>query len=174
MSLYQPMNGWDGHVLVATTPDVVFADASEVYHIEFTEKFNTERRKQLGTHSPGYMPGRYEASGKASGYFISGAMATKLYGVSDKTARRDHAARPMIQYNIHIDFSGFPITVKDAVGSVAAIKLVGYILSGCIVDSDTFTMEESTYVEKPFDFMIQRVYDVYDTDIATDWAPFIV
>lgn len=174
MSLYQPMNGWDGHVLVADDADTVFADASEVYHIEFTEKFNTVRRKQLGTHSPGFMPGMYEASGKASGYFISGAMASKIYGVTDKVNRRDHAARPTIGYNIHIDFSGFPITVKDASGSVPAIKLSGYILSGCIVDSDTFTMEESTYVEKPFEFMIQRVIDVYDTDVAADWEPYIV
>lgn len=177
MTLYQPMNGWDGTIAVAVPGDSVFTDDSAIYEAKFTENFNIERRKQLGTHSPGYMPGRYEATGEAKGYFISGAMATKLYGVANGAAlatQRDHAARGMIQFNLKIKFADFPISVRSASGSNTALKLVGYLMSGCLLESDTFEMMEGTYIEKPFQFKVTRVIDVYDTDIDADLAPYIV
>jgi len=180
MTLYQPMNGWDGTIAVADSGDTVFTDASEVYEASFAENFNIERRKQLGTHSPGYMPGRYEATGAAKGYFITGAMASKIYGVApgaDLSVMRDHAARPQIQFNLKIDFHNFPIQVRapaSSVNSVGQLQLVGYIMSGCLIDTDAFDMIEGTYIEKPFTFKVQRVIDVYQTDAPADLVPFIV
>lgn len=274
MPLYQPANGWDAAIKLAVSGESVFTDASEMFNVGFEENHNTERRKQLGTKSPAYMPGRYEATGRATGYFITGAMAARLFTVPDKTAlNRDHATRGITQFNLEIDFSNFPITVNAALagplaaptgsvagtgGSLAAgvksyrvaaitaagetavspafsittsgstsvvtlnwsaftgatgyklygrtagaeklmqtlgavttatddgsvttpvgdykadINLVGYLLSGCLLDTHTFDIAEGAYIEQPLTFKVQRVIDVYQGDSPSDLTPYIV
>ncbi len=171
VALYQPLNGWDAGIKLAIDADTTFTDASEMFGVSFEENYNTQRRKQLGTRSPDYMPGTYEASGKATGYLITGTMATKLFGVPDTTAKRDHAARGPTQFNLHIDFSDFPITV---LAGATPVKLVGYILSGCLMDTFGFELTEGVYIEQPLTFNIRNIYDVYDTDAPTAWEPFII
>lgn len=167
MPLFQPQNGWDGKIQLANAGDAAFEDASELYQIDFEENYNLGRRRQLGTRSPGFMPGQYEASGKCNGYFISGAMATKIYGVATPAADRDHAARGPALFNVRIDFASFPIVVRAASAgppAVTELKLKGYLLSGCYLNTDNYSLQDSTYVEKTLPLMIQRVYDIYDTD----------
>ena len=277
--LWQPQNGWDGKIQLAEAGDTVFQDASELYQIDFEENYNLARRRQLGTRSPGFMPGQYEASGKANGYFISGVMASKIYGVPNNTDMRDHAARGPALFNVRIDFSTFPIVVKQGAlvvwpnatpttataatgGSLVAatysyrvtaliagvetavspavaqvvppgtatntvtvnwtavagatgykvygrtagtelliatlgnvltftdtgdivpagvqpvaaaeVKLTGYLLAGCYLNTDNYSLQDSTYVEKTLPLMIQRVYDVYDTDTDANLLPLLV
>lgn len=272
MTLYQPANGWDGKVLVAAAGETAFSDASELYQVSFDENYNLERRRQLGTKSPDFMPGRYEASGKCTGYFITGAMSHKIQGVADATSERSHAQRGPALFNLKIDFSAYPISVKAGTlaaapaglatgtatvgGQLAAgtysykvsamvggvetaasaavaqvvpagtttnvvtltwtavagatgyriygrtalgelriatignftaftdtgvitpagaqpvassnVDLIGYLLTGCLLGTDSFEMVENTYVEKPTGFSIKNVYDIYsgDTDLA--------
>lgn len=276
MPLYQPQNGWDGKLQLARSGEV-FEDASELYQIDWEENFNLGRRRQLGTKAPGFMTGQYEASGKANGYFISGVMASKLYGVADTTNQRDHSVRGPALFNVKIDFSSFPITVKQGTltagptaaptvttattggtlpagtqsyrvsaivsgletavspaGSIATtgttstatptwaavtgatgykvygrtagtelliatlgnvltftdtgaitpagaqpvataqIKLTGYLLAGCYLNTDNYSLQDSTYVEKTLPLMIQKVYDVYDTDTNSTLAPLLL
>ena len=278
MPLYAPQNGWDGKVMAALSGDTAFVDASELYNVSWEQGFNPERRRQLGNRKNQFMPGRWEATGKCAGYFISGNMATKMYSVSNTTSQRSHSARGMIQFNLKIDFTAFPITVKagalvawpnatpttttattggslapgtysyrvtaliagvetavsPAVAQVvpagtstntvtitwtavtgatgykvygrtsgtellianlgvvltftdtgaiipagaqpvaaAQIKLVGYLLTGCLLNTDTYELTENTYVEKPFSFSIGDIYDIYDTDTDSTLLPFL-
>lgn len=276
MPLYQPQNGWDGKVMVALAGESAFVDGSELYNVSWEQNFNPERRRQLGTRKNQFMPGRWEASGKCSGYFISGAMATKMYGVTSTTSQRSHSQRGMIQFNLKIDFSAFPITVKQGTltawpnatpttttattgGSLAAgtysyrvtaivggvetapsnavtqvttgsastvtiswtavasatgykvygrtsgteqliatlgavlnftdtgaivpsgaqpvatpqITLVGYLLTGCLLNTDSYELTENTYVEKPFAFSIGDIYDIYGGDTDATLLPLL-
>lgn len=171
MALYTPMNGWDGKVMVlrqgASQP---FLDASEIYGITWEENYNPERRKQLGTRSPGYLAGRYEANGSATGYFITGNMTKELYGQGGtKTALRDHAARGMKEFNIYIDFVNFPIRLNDT----GPVDLIGYALVGCLLDTDSFELQEGQYVEKPLRFQIKNIIERYVGDLDSDIAPFL-
>lgn len=171
MPLYTPMNGWDAKVGVlrqgGTQP---FVDASEIYGISFDESYNPERRRQLGTKSPGYLAGRYEASGSATAYFITGAMVQELYGQGQTaTQLRDHANRSMREFNLFVDFSTFPIRLN----TVGPVDLVGYVMAGCLMDSDTFSLEADAYVEKPLRFQVKNIVERYTGDADGVIAPFL-
>lgn len=277
MTLYQPQNGWDGKVLVADSGETSFADASELYQVSFDENHNLERRRQLGNKNSQFMPGRYEASGKCTGYFITGAMSQKILGVVDDSSQRSHSARGPALFNLKIDFASYPIAVKagalaaapvglatgtSTVGGVLAagsysyrvsaivagaetdvspavvqvvpagtatnlvtltwtaragatgyriygrtagtevriatignftaytdrgdvvpagalplvtsdVNLIGYLLAGCLLATDTFEMVDNTYVEKPFGFQINDIYDIYQGDVDADLIPLL-
>lgn len=277
MTLFQPQNGWDGKVLVADSGETAFADASELYQVSFDENHNLERRRQLGNRNSEFMPGRFEASGKCTGYFITGAMSQRILGVIDDTSQRSHAARGPALFNLKLDFSAYPIGVKvgtlaaapsglasatattggvlapgtysyrvsamiggvetdasvadtqvvpagtstntvtltwnavagatgyriygrdagtelrlatignflnytdrgDVVASgalpvaTADVNLVGYLLAGCLLNTDTFEMVDNTYVEKPFGFQINDIYDIYEGDTDGDLIPLL-
>ena len=264
--------------MVALSGDTAFVDGSELYNVSWEQNYNPERRRQLGNRKNQFMPGRWEATGKCAGYFISGNMATKMYGVTSTSSQRSHSARGMIQFNLKIDFAAFPITVKAGTlvawpnatpttttattGGVLApatytyrvtaliagvetavsspvsqvvpagtstntvtvnwtavtgatgykvygrtsggellianlgvvttftdtgaivpagaqpsaspqIRLTGYLLTGCLLNTDTYELTENTYVEKPFSFSIGDIYDIYDSDTDSTLLPFL-
>lgn len=147
MTLYQPQNGWDGKIAVGLSGDAAFTDASELYQVNVSENYNPDRRRQLGVRNNAYMPGRWDATGKCEGYFITGAMATKLYGVADVTSRRDHAARSMIQFNLKVDFSAFPITVKaGALAAGPTIPTLTTATTGGVLAPGTYAYRVSAIV----------------------------
>lgn len=165
MALYQPANGWDGVVAIKTETGS-FSDASEIYGIKFDENWNLQTRKQLGVKAHQSMPGIYEATGSATAYFITGAMIAVIYGIDSTADDRDHSERVPQMFSIKVDFADFPITVKEAgVGSPAAeVNLIGYYLQKCLLGSDSFELQDSEYVEKPLEFSITKVIDIYDVD----------
>ena len=166
MALYQPMHGWDATVLLKEEGEVTYEDASEIYGVKFDEDWNLEVRKQLGVKQHENMPGVYTAKGSATAYFLTSTMVSKLYGITNVSTDRSHAERIPEKFNLKIDFSDFPIQVKDAgAGSpTTAVNLIGYILTGCLLGSDSFELKDGEYVEKPLEFTIEDVQDVYDVD----------
>lgn len=166
MALYQPMHGWDATIHIREEGGTTFSDASEIYGVKFDEDWNLEKRKQLGVKQHESMPGVYEAKGTATAYFITGEMVSQLYGITNTTTDRSHADRVPVEFDLHIDFSGFPIQVK-ATGSgspAGVVNLIGYHLLGCLLGSDSFELKDGEYVEKPLEFSITDIEDVYDTD----------
>ena len=166
MALYQPMHGWDATVSIRLDGGGTFSDASEIYGIKFDEGWNLEKRKQLGVKIKESMPGNYEAKGSGTAYFITSEMVTVLYGIDNTTEDRSHANRVPVKFDLFIDFSDFPIQVKEAgSGSPASlVNLVGYKLVGCLLETDSFELKDGEYVEKPIEFSVDDVKDVYDTD----------
>jgi hypothetical protein len=166
LALYQPMHGWDATIHVRLDGGTVFEDASEIYGIKFDESWNLERRKQLGVKIKESMPGNYEAKGSATAYFITSEMVSVLYGIDNTDEDRSHAGRVAAKFDLLIDFSDFPIQVKAAgEGSPAGlVNLIGYRLLGCLLETDSFELKDGEYVEKPLEFSIEDVEDVYDTD----------
>jgi hypothetical protein len=161
------MHGWDATIAIRTDGGITFSDASEVYGIKFDEAWNLEKRKQLGVKIKESMPGVYEAKGSATAYFITSEMVSVLYGIVNTTLDRSHAGRVPVKFDLMIDFTDFPIEVKDA-GSgspITIVNLVGYRLMGCLLETDAFELKDGEYVEKPLEFSIEDVQDVYDTDI---------
>lgn len=166
MALYQPMHGWDATVSIREDGGTAFSDASEIYGVKFDEDWNLDVRKQLGVKQHESMPGVYEAKGSATAYFITGEMVSHLYGITNVSTDRSHSDRVPVKFDLFIDFSDFPIQVKAAgPGSPAtAVNLIGYHLMGCLLGSDSFELKDGEYVEKPLEFSITDVEDVYDTD----------
>lgn len=171
MPLYTPMNGWDCKVgALRQGGTLPFVDASEIYGVSFDENYNPERRKQLGTKSPGYLAGRYEASGSATAYFITGAMVQEIYGQgATATNLRDHANRGMKEFNLFVDFSTFPIRLN----TTGPVDLVGYAFVGCLLDSDSFNLEADAYVEKPLRFQVKNIIERYVGDADGVIQPFL-
>jgi len=166
MALYQPMHGWDATILIAGSGEVSYEDASEIYGVKFSEDWNLDKRKQLGVKQHESMPGVYEAKGTATAYFLTSAMVSQLYGITNITTDRSHADRVPEEFDLKIDFEDFPIQVKDA-GSgspTGAVNLIGYLLKGCILGSDAFELKDGEYVEKPLEFSITDIEDIYDVD----------
>ena len=166
MALYQPMHGWDATINIRKDGGGSFSDASEIYGIKFDENWNLEKRKQLGVKVKESMPGVYEAKGSATAYFITSEMVTALFSITNVGTDRSHADRVPVKFDLFIDFADFPIEVKEADGGspVGAVNLVGYRLMGCLLDTDSFELKDGEYVEKPLEFSIEDVEDVYDTD----------
>ena len=165
-ALYQPMHGWDATIHIRKDGGITFEDASEIYGVKFDESWNLEKRKQLGVKIKESMPGVYEAKGSANAYFITSEMVAALFSVSNTGTDRSHADRVPVKFDLNIDFADFPIEVKEA-GSgspVGAVNLIGYNLLGCLLDTDSFELKDGEYVEKPLEFSIEDVEDVYDTD----------
>ena len=167
MALYQPMHGWDATISIRKDGVVPFSDASEIYGIKFDEAWNLEKRKQLGVKIKESMPGVFEAKGSATAYFITSEMVAALYGVTNTTTDKSHAGRVPVKFDLNIDFSEFPIEVKEAGGGspAGAVNLVGYRLMGCLLETDAFELKDGEYIEKPLEFSIEDVEDVYDTDV---------
>ena len=166
MALYQPMHGWDAEISIRNAGETPFSDASEIYGVKFDEAWNLEKRKQLGVKIKESMPGVFEAKGSATAYFITSEMVAALYGITSTATDRSHASRTPVEFDLFIDFEDFPIEVKDA-GSgspIGAVNLVGYRLMGCLLETDSFELKDGEYVEKPLEFSIEDIEDVYDTD----------
>lgn len=166
MALYQPMHGWDATIEIRTDGGGTFSDASEIYGIKFDEAWNLEKRKQLGVKIKESMPGVYEAKGSATAYFITSEMVSVLYGIDNTALDRSHAGRTPVKFDLYISFEDFPIEVKEAGGGspAGAVNLVGYRLMGCLLETDSFELKDGEYVEKPLEFSIEDIEDVYDTD----------
>jgi len=163
-TLYQPQNGWDATVLIKLSSESIFEDASEIYGIKFDEGWGLDRRKKLGTKTPGFVPGIYEAKASAKAYFITGAMVKKIFGIdgTDKDNERKHSTRIPKNFDLKIDFSSFPIEVDPTTSPVT--NLVGYTLEGCFLNEDSYELTPDEYVEKPLEIVVTEVKDVYDTD----------
>jgi hypothetical protein len=161
------MHGWDATILIREDGGTTFSDASEIYGVKFDEDWNLEKRKQLGVKQRESMPGVYEAKGTATSYFITGEMVAHLYNILSTTTDRSHSDRVPKKFDLLIDFVDFPIQVKtEGIGSPSTVvNLVGYRLIGCLLGSDAFELKDGEYVEKPLEFSITDVEDVYDTDI---------
>ena len=165
MSLYQPQNGWDGHILIKTETGML-QDASEIYGIKFDENWNLQVRKQLGVKAHQNMPGIYEANASATGYLITGAMVSVIYSIDNIEEDRDHSERIPALFSIKVNFEDFPIRVKElGVGSPSEeVNLIGYYLQKCLLSKDSYELKDSEYVEKPLDFTVTKVIDIYDVD----------
>jgi len=165
-TIYQPQNGWDATVSIqlATASPENFEDASEIYGIKFDESWGLDRRKQLGTKSPGFVAGIYEAKASAKAYFITGAMVATIFGIdgTNKQNERTHSTRVPKSFDLKIDFTGFPIEVDSTTSPPT--NLIGYILKDCFLNEDSYELSPDEYVEKPLEIMVTEVKDVYDTD----------
>jgi hypothetical protein len=164
MALYQPLNGWDATIQMKDESESLYVDTSEVYGVKFEEKWNLQKRERLGTKYTEWMPGEYEANGSATSYFITSEMVSLIYGITNDT-ERDHSERVPKEFDLRINFADFPIQVKSAGGSPSGVvNLIGYVLHKCLLSGDSFELKDGEYVEKPLEFSVTKVIDIYDTD----------
>jgi hypothetical protein len=165
VALYQPLNGWDATVQMKTNAGNTYQDTSEVYGVKFDESWNLQERKRLGTKYKEWMPGEYEANATASAYFLTSNMVTLLYGI-DALADRDHSSRTPTEFDLRINFVDFPIQVKaQGIGSpTGVVNLIGYVCVKCMMGSDAMEFVDGEYIEKPIEFMVAKIVDIYDVD----------
>lgn len=165
MALYQPLNGWDATIQIKLNSGNTYNDASEIYGVKFDENWNLQERKRLGTKSKEWMPGEYEASGSASSYFLTSEMVSAIYGITTVNDR-DHSERLPVIFDLRINFADFPIQVKEAGGGspTTVVNLIGYVCVACMIGADGFELADGEYIEKPLEFSIGKIVDIYDVD----------